>query len=70
MVMRASGPVVPAAPVAPVVRRKRSPGSKDGSIAANCGIIFGPAKGGTGFGLFSVLGVFGAPPKVGAGRVV
>ena len=33
--MRGSGPVVPAAPVAPVVSKNRSPGSKDGSITAS-----------------------------------
>src|SRR5271157_4377238 len=43
--MRASGPVVPAAPVAPVVSRKRSDGSSEGSIAAN-GASVKPVKGG------------------------
>ena len=33
--MRGSGPVVPAAPVAPVVSKNKLPGSKDGSITAS-----------------------------------
>jgi hypothetical protein len=59
--MRASGPVVPAAPV---VSRKRSEGSNDGSIAANWAFEK-PVKGGE-----IMPALFGAPPKVGAGRVV
>ncbi len=68
--MRVSGaPLVTAAPVAPVVSRKRSSISKDGSIAASVA-SFTPVNGGVGLGLFNVLGWFGAPPSVGAGRVV
>ena len=63
--MRVSGAaLVTAAPVAPVVSRKRSEGSKDGSIAASR-VSLRPVKGGD-----VMLGTFGAPPKVGAGRVV
>jgi hypothetical protein len=63
--MRVSGaPLVTAAPVAPVVSRKRSAGSKDGSIAANCASVK-PVKGAD-----VMLGLLGAPPSVGAGRVV
>src|ERR1700722_3168531 len=63
--MRVSGaPLVIAAPVAPVVSRKRSSGSKDGSIAANCASVR-PVNGGDG-----LAGVLGAPPSVGGGSVV
>jgi hypothetical protein len=55
---------VPAAPVAPVVSRKRLSGSKDGSIIANWASLR-PVKGGD-----VMLGLFGAPPRVGSGRVV
>src|SRR5262249_25482586 len=68
-----SGPVVLAAPVAPVVRRTRSVTSRSGSMAWST--ARGKANGGTpGFvgeiGRDGVLCTFGAPPQVGAGQTL
>jgi hypothetical protein len=63
LTIRGSGPVVPVAPVAPVVSKNKSPGSRDGSITASRSPR-GVKGGDVG------LGLFGAPFRVGAGRVV
>src|SRR5271170_3607544 len=71
--MRGSGPMMPAAPVAPVVSRTKSSGSRNGSSDPRCNMKNTNRHAARAQGLKGgdvIPALLGAPPKVGTGRVL